>query len=354
MPEMYQIQDVEVFSAGTWNGDTYDVKDLHDMVDAFNLHNQGVRPYLKLGHDDNQQLLQEDGMPAAGWVSNLKVVGEKLVADFCDIPRAIFDLIKQKAYRKVSCEILWNVRIGDMYHKHMLSAVALLGADTPGVMNLKDILGMYRIGKPKLYATSDEFESRTYELVAQHKEGTMPQKSEAEIKLETQLEQANKEKLKLEGDLKEYAAKKEQEEKELSELREYRKSAEAERAKLLAEAEQAKQDQFLSALVQEKLCSPAMKPYALALLGPEKKEYSVKVADKEEKMDKQQLLKEMLKLFSAAKDVNFDENSSAVKTEKKNQQQLLNEKVDKYMADHKVDYKTAVKSVISESHKGDE
>lgn len=92
MPESFKIQGVEIFSVGNWNGDDYTHDDLYEMVRAFDDNKVGARPHLKLGHDDKQELIQRDGMPAAGWIEKLYVVGDKLVADFSDIPKKIFEL----------------------------------------------------------------------------------------------------------------------------------------------------------------------------------------------------------------------------------------------------------------------
>ena len=82
---LFSIKDVEIFSTGTWNGKEITEKDLDNIVDAFSKTKEVVRPFLKLGHDDNQKLIQNDGLPAAGWVENVRKVGGKLRADFVDI-----------------------------------------------------------------------------------------------------------------------------------------------------------------------------------------------------------------------------------------------------------------------------
>ena len=185
--ETFNIPGVEIFSVGTWNGDEYSIEDLQGMVQAFEKHKTTVRPFLKLGHDEDQTLLQKDGYPAAGWIDRLYIAGEKLVADFSSIPKTIYQLITNKAYRNVSSEIYCNVNIGEESHKYMLGAVALLGADTPGVMNLSDILGMYTKMK------SDDI--RIYNLTAPFggatKESVMG-KTEAELKLEAEMEAIKK------------------------------------------------------------------------------------------------------------------------------------------------------------------
>ena len=73
----------------------------------------------------------------------MRKVGSKLVADFVDIPREIYQLIQNKAYRKVSCEIYNDIQIGEKKHRKFLGAVALLGSEMPAVRSLKDILSQY-------------------------------------------------------------------------------------------------------------------------------------------------------------------------------------------------------------------
>ena len=143
MSQTYKQTGVEIFSVGNWNGDDYTIEDLNTMVAAFEETKQGAQPFLKLGHDPKQKLIQADGLPAAGWIERIYVRGNKLFADFTDIPKKVYDLIQAKAYKKVSSEIFWNIKVGEKTYKRMLAAVALLGADTPGVMNLNDILAMY-------------------------------------------------------------------------------------------------------------------------------------------------------------------------------------------------------------------
>ena len=137
------IKGVEVFSTGKWNGDTFSEKDLDAMVLAFNATKDHIPPYLKLGHDPKQRLLQADGLPAAGWVEKLYRNGSKLIADFRDIPAKIYALIEKGAYRKVSIELYQGLEILDNKFSHLVGAVSLLGADTPGVQNLDDILARY-------------------------------------------------------------------------------------------------------------------------------------------------------------------------------------------------------------------
>jgi len=85
--DLHTIENVEIFRAGTWNGDKYTIKDLDDIVEAFD--SVGFKPPVKLGH------AEKSGDPAYGWVNSIRRVGDKLVADFIDVPKAIFEAIRQ-------------------------------------------------------------------------------------------------------------------------------------------------------------------------------------------------------------------------------------------------------------------
>ena len=140
LPETKDINGVQIFSVGKWNGDEYTKDDIDSIVSAFNATKNEIRPYLKLGHDDGQKLVQKDGFPAMGWIENLRCVGETLVADFKKLPSKIYDLIVAGAYSRVSSEIFFNIKIKDKTYSRVLKAVAILGGDTPAVQNLSDIL----------------------------------------------------------------------------------------------------------------------------------------------------------------------------------------------------------------------
>lgn len=336
------ISGVEIFSTGTWNGDEYTEKDLQEMVLAFN-ENQGVRPYLKLGHDPKQKLLQADGLPAAGWVDRIYISGNKLLADFVDIPSKIYDLIKSKAYKKVSSEIFWNISIGEKTYKRMLSAVALLGADTPGVMNLNDILALYKNleNTYEKIGSGDAVDLKEFNF----DKGDTMSKTENEIKLELEL-QAEKEKAAaLETEKKDFTAKQHADQKELEALKQFKADAEKKEQELKIENEKIKTEKFVSELVSEKLCTPAMKDMVTELLGPDKKEYTAN------KLSKEDTLKEMLKLFKSSKDVNFDESSSKGDVEKKEFADEMDKKIKEYMDKNKCSYSQAAKALWPEKKK---
>jgi len=141
---MKSIDGVEIFRVGTWNGDSYDEKDLDNLVENFEkLKNKQAVP-LKIGHSESQKELKKEGLPAAGWVTGLKRVGDRLVAMISDMPKKIFELVKRKAYKKVSAEIypIYKDGEGNKYDK-VLRAVALLGGEIPAVEGLSDVLSLY-------------------------------------------------------------------------------------------------------------------------------------------------------------------------------------------------------------------
>ncbi len=153
--ETIEIKNIEIAAVGKWDGMangkpcTIDITaaDLVAMVDAFDEltgeEKLNYEPPVKLGHDDKQGLLQEDGYPAAGWVGSLKKVGNKLVASFRDMPKKIAELIKAGAYKKISPEFYTDYNIGGKTYPRVLKAAALLGADIPAIKSTKDIAALY-------------------------------------------------------------------------------------------------------------------------------------------------------------------------------------------------------------------
>jgi hypothetical protein len=350
MPETFRKKGVEIFSVGKWNGDEYTHDDLNEMVKAFEETKQGAQPYLKLGHDPKQKLVQEDGLPAAGWIEKMYIVGDKLVADFCDIPKKIYDLIEMKAYKKVSCEIFWNLKIGSKTYKRMVAAVALLGANTPGVMNLSDIMAMYKsVGKDcddiKAYDNALEFSDSEIKNL----KGGKMEKTEKEVKLEYDLQKTESELKATNEKLSEAEKLQAAKDKEIADLKKFKADAEAKEQQLLADAKAANLKTFVGELKAEKLCTPSMEPLVTQLLGDEKKEYSVKIQEKEQKLSKEQLFKETLKLFKAASEVNFEESSEQgeEKTEQKNYENM-DKKAKEYMEKNGCSYGQAMKAVMKE------
>lgn len=131
------IRGVEIFRAGTHNGDTYTIQDLDDMVAAFR--ELDYVPALKIGHTEDKP-----GAPAYGWVKNLRRVGDKLYADFEDVHDSVLDAIRKRHYDRVSSEVYFNLKRAvkdgaQKLYRRALKAVALLGAEVPAVAGLKPL-----------------------------------------------------------------------------------------------------------------------------------------------------------------------------------------------------------------------
>ena len=136
-------RDFEVLSAGTWNKRTFAVEDLAKIAANTMARLSYLKPVLKIGNDDEQALAKSAGLPAMGWMKNVQLVGDKLVATFGGIPTGL-DKLLGKAWKRVSCELLFGWRDPETGNKMtVMSAVALLGEELPAVTNLADIAALY-------------------------------------------------------------------------------------------------------------------------------------------------------------------------------------------------------------------
>ena len=136
----FNLEGVEIFAEGTWNGDKYTKKDLDAMVNNFD--ETGFQPPLKLGHNEEQPEML-DGAPALGYVDKIYTEGSKLIANFVSLPKKVYEAIKRGNYKRVSSEIYWNYKSDGKSLDRVLKAVALLGSEIPAVTNLESISGLY-------------------------------------------------------------------------------------------------------------------------------------------------------------------------------------------------------------------
>lgn len=157
---MAVLNAVEIFAEGTWVGSRgvmkWSASDMDEIVENTNkMIKKGLlKPKLKIGHSETQigekavvMEGQEDGDPRMGSISNFKSItmdgpnGKKrkvILADFADIPDIVFKSIQAKLYTDVSAEVEFFKAIG-----WAISAVALLGADTPAVKGLADLQAFF-------------------------------------------------------------------------------------------------------------------------------------------------------------------------------------------------------------------
>lgn len=127
------LKGVEIFRIGTWKGDSYVESDLQDMINAYD--KVGFKPPIKSGHSEDVP-----GLPALGWVENLRCENGCLLADFNQLYPEVYEAIKDKRYNTVSSEIYFNYKQQDgTILPKVLKAVAILGQDVPAVKNLKPL-----------------------------------------------------------------------------------------------------------------------------------------------------------------------------------------------------------------------
>lgn len=200
----FNVDDLEIFQTGHWKGRSWTDEDINNIIDAFN--NVGKNIPVKLGHSDNQKLLQEDGYPAAGYIRSLKKVGKKLVASLRDVPRKIKELIDAKAYDARSIELYRNFDDNGTVYPLFMGALSLLGGDIPAVSNLNDFRELYSgipyEGRDKvvLFSKDGEFnevnnQSNKEELEMNEKEIKAMQDENAKLKADNEKLSTDNEKL---------------------------------------------------------------------------------------------------------------------------------------------------------------
>jgi hypothetical protein len=333
---MATIKGVEIFQEGTWNGHTITSETLTDIVNAFGKTSAVVKPVLKLGHNDQQKLLAKDGMPAAGWVSDVYIQGKKLLADFVDIPKKIAELIKAKAYRKVSVEIFSGVKLGGEKFPNLLGAVALLGADTPAVLSLADI--------PTEFANNVE---NVLSFTMGDNAGNIETKK-FDIEIKGKKHMSNEE---TKTPAPDYAKQIAEQSKQIAELsgqvKEFKSSNEASQAKIV-ELQKGKLDaeiqRFTTELKAKDLIAPSMEAHVNALASSETAKTEFSIGDK--KLSQMEVIEELLKLAKAVYSINKEEKTVDAKPkEGEDSFEEKHKKIEAYCSEHKVSYTAAYKAL---------
>lgn len=150
--ETRTVGPVEVFAAGHWNGDTYNIDDLDAMVSAFHTLKGFVDAPVQVGHTSaewNMNLAAQMGVPAdlilgdegrgamaLGWISKLWREGEILKAELSDVPVALAELIQSRSYRTVSVTVLFDLDFNDQKFRRVISSVSLLGLEQQAVTSI--------------------------------------------------------------------------------------------------------------------------------------------------------------------------------------------------------------------------
>lgn len=334
---MADLKGVEIFAEGVWNGNQINSDVLQNIVKGYEATKDFIKPVLKLGHNDSQDLLQKDGLPAAGWVSNLYIKGKKLFADFVDIPEKIFELIKKKAYRKVSVEIFNGYTFDGKDYPNLLGAVALLGADTPAVLTLNDILSRYKIDTKNFASdvNSAKIDIKIYSKDVEKEDFQMSDNQKT-----PQIDNKATEELQKKLDHIEAELKKEQEKND-SIKKEFSSKIDL----LEKEKEKAIVERFSANLKQEGLISPSMEPFLVHILSSSKKlEFSIN----DKKYSTEDSIKELLKLAKETSKINKDEYTKHVEPPKTKEDggKELESKIEEYMQKNKVSYSKAYREIL--------
>lgn len=142
--DIADIKNVEILDSGTWidmSGKKTEITkdDIDEMVNNFK---NGVRePILNLDHSDKltDKVKRSLSVLSLGFVSDLKRIGTKLVADFKEVPAKLAELIKAGSLKKRSAEFFKKGYIanGKVYN-NVLSAVSFFGHDAPAINTLNN------------------------------------------------------------------------------------------------------------------------------------------------------------------------------------------------------------------------
>lgn len=357
LPETHDIGNVPIFAAGTWNGGKYTESDIDSMIAAFEDTKKFMKPYLKLGHDNKQKLVQQDGFPSAGWIEGLRRVGKQLYADFSGVPKKVYNLVRAGAFKKISAEIFIDRDFEGKKYPYMLKAASFLGADWPGVHTLDDIIALYALGGEvkadeekhnskvivfDLITTQERQEINMTEQLQKDLAEALKNKAEADIKIKELSEKASRvEALETEnGTLK----------ASLSDAMKNVGELENQVSTFRAEKRETEVNATIEKYVQEKRLTPAQKPYAFALLMNATTEKKFKIGDKEQTLD------EIAKALFAANTVSVNTEEQTEVGEAQTNDETREEfakKAHEYKEKHKVSFKEAV-IALSPSNKGED
>jgi hypothetical protein len=143
VPALATVPNVELMHTGSWPISTglatFTTEDLYQAVAATGC--PAVRnPVLKLGHM-SELPFPGDGKPVVGWVKNMQVAeaGRTLVGDYTNMPGWMGPIVAS-AYPDRSIEGQYDY-VCQMGHTHpfVLTAVALLGDEFPGIGSLESL-----------------------------------------------------------------------------------------------------------------------------------------------------------------------------------------------------------------------
>lgn len=312
---------VEVFSVGKWNGMEFTKEDLQLMSVAFDKLKENHKVPLKFGHNDDQPFT--DGQPSLGWVNELSVEGDKLVANMDSIPDVVFNAIQNKLYRHVSIELDFGVEHKGDYYPFVLSGVALLGADIPAVNNIGD-LTKYMARKLK------SSKRAAFTAINQPNKESVMDLKEMQAKLEAMQEQLSSR----DSQIADLATEKAKFERSNADIQAKLKIQEEEAKKAAFDRKKEDLTGSVESLVKEKKITPAQREAFMA-----------QYKEDDTTIDMMEANLKVLGMFSANADGETGEKSNKDE-EGKNPDQILFERTKKYQLDKGCDFSVAKKAVM--------
>ncbi len=159
--EMEEIEEMEIFRAGTHNGDEFVEENLEEIAANFAKLKSEVRPKLKITHSEHQKSLA--GLASYGDVADVytkEVDGElRLFAKIKNVPKEVIAFIKEGRFPERSIEIYPEFKLGTKdgspVYKNVLKAVALLGQEMPAVTGMAPVMLSEGLEKQKTVCFSD-------------------------------------------------------------------------------------------------------------------------------------------------------------------------------------------------------
>lgn len=146
--ELRDLPEMEIFRAGTHNGDAFSEADLEEMAANFKALKDDLRPKLKITHaeDSNQESLA--GLASYGDVMDVFVKTDaegkkRLFAKLSRVPLEVYDWIKEGRFAERSIELYPEFKLGTKddspTYKNVLKSIALLGHQMPAVTGMAPI-----------------------------------------------------------------------------------------------------------------------------------------------------------------------------------------------------------------------
>lgn len=165
VPKLAKVENVDIFSTGLHRGERYGREFVTTAAENFYKLKDRLTPTLCLGHEENQELLDNTGIPSVGVITDLwtddrpcsncketgKVDGQVcpacdgtkictyMVADFGDVNPEIAKLINQRAFRTCSSEMYSDFEDQGQHFGPACRRCALLGGEIPQIKNLDDL-----------------------------------------------------------------------------------------------------------------------------------------------------------------------------------------------------------------------